>query len=68
MPEIFGDELAAIIKAEKPTIPITLITGFGDLMRAAEQRPLGADLVVSKPIRFGKFRETVALVIGATPV
>ncbi len=68
MPEIFGDELAALIKAEEPTTPIILITGFGDLMRAAEQSPLGADLVVSKPIRFSKFRETVALVIGAAPV
>src|SRR6266545_8383565 len=39
MPGLFGDQLAAAIKELAPDTPIILITGFGDLMRAAAGRP-----------------------------
>jgi len=69
MPKLFGDELATMIKLESPHTPIILITGFGELMREAATEPNGPDLVVSKPIRFSKFRETIAsaLVANALP-
>src|SRR5205823_14714426 len=57
MPELFGDQLAATIKREEPTMPVILITGFGELQRAAADQPGGPDIVVSKPIRFNAFRE-----------
>ena len=63
MPELFGDELAEAIKQLVPSMPVILITGFGNLLRAAEEGTTGADVVVSKPIRFGKFRETLASVL-----
>jgi CheY-like chemotaxis protein len=64
MPQLFGDEMAAAIKREAPKTPIILITGFGELMRAAADQSNSADIVVSKPIRFSKFRETIASVLA----
>jgi DNA-binding NtrC family response regulator len=66
MPELYGDAMAAAIKQEAPETPVILITGFGDLMHAAAEHSIGADLVVSKPIRLGKFRETLASVLEMT--
>src|SRR2546422_667388 len=63
VPELFGDQLAMAIKEESSSTPIILITGFGDLIRTAKEQSTGPDVVVSKPIRFGKFRETVASVV-----
>ena len=64
MPELFGDELAALIKAVAPATPVILLTGFGNLMRAAVERPARADIVISKPVRFNAFRETMAAVLA----
>ena len=36
---------------------------FGELLRAAEEGPANADVVVSKPIRVNKLRETLASVV-----
>ena len=63
MPAMTGDKLAEAIKQLVPSMPVILITGFGDLLRAAEEGTTGADVVVGKPIRFGKFRETLASVL-----
>ena len=66
MPELFGDKMAEAIKQLAPSIPIILITGFGNLLDAAEEGTAGADAVVSKPIRLSKFRETLGSVIQTT--
>src|SRR5205823_2922858 len=50
MPDMGGDELAATVKATAPTVPIIMLTGFGELMDVTGQRPAGVDLVVGKPI------------------
>ena len=66
MPQLFGDELAALIKAVAPATPVILITGFGDLMESALERPARADVVVSKPIRLSAFRETIASLVAGS--
>jgi CheY-like chemotaxis protein len=59
MPEVGGDQLAAMVKEASPTTPVVLLTGFGDLMNAAGEKPEGVDLVVKKPIRLGTLREVL---------
>jgi signal transduction histidine kinase/ActR/RegA family two-component response regulator len=59
MPEVGGDQLAAMVKEASPTTPVVLLTGFGDLMNAAGEKPDGVDLVVKKPIRLGTLREVL---------
>jgi len=64
MPEIGGDQLATMVKESAPRTPVVLLTGFGDLMNAAGEKPDGVDLVVKKPIRLSTLREVLAKMIG----
>ncbi|MEK0447535.1 MAG: hypothetical protein RLZZ399_2856 [Verrucomicrobiota bacterium] len=50
MPEMTGTELAARARQDGHTLPIILLTGFGDEIRAQGRNPPGVDLIVSKPI------------------
>jgi CheY-like chemotaxis protein len=50
MPEMGGDQLAATIARVAPGKPIIMLTGFGDLMEARGERPLGVTVVISKPV------------------
>jgi CheY-like chemotaxis protein len=59
MPEMGGDQLAAMVKEVAPATPVVLLTGFGDLMNAAGEKPDGVDLVVKKPIRLAALREVL---------
>jgi PAS domain S-box-containing protein len=60
MPEMNGDQFAAAVKAIAPSLPVILLTGFGDLMHARDEHPTGVDIVLSKPVSLGTLREAVA--------
>jgi FixJ family two-component response regulator len=47
-----------------PDTPVILLTGFGDLMNAAGEKPDGVDMVVKKPIRLATLREVLAKLTG----
>jgi signal transduction histidine kinase/ActR/RegA family two-component response regulator len=64
MPEMGGDQLAALVKEQAPSTPVVLLTGFGDLMNAAGEKPDGVDLVVKKPIRLSTLREVLVKMTG----
>ena len=59
MPEVNGDVLAAEIKKINAGQPVILLTGFGDLMSGAGEKPEGVDLVVSKPFTLNSLREAL---------
>jgi signal transduction histidine kinase len=59
MPEVNGDVLASEIKKINPNQPVILLTGFGDLMSGAGEKPEGVDLVVSKPFTLNSLREAM---------
>lgn len=63
MPEMNGDELAAEIKRQSPTQPIVLLTGFGDLMVGAGEKPIGVDIIVSKPFTLTTLRGAISKVL-----
>lgn len=64
MPRLSGDQLARTIKQRSPATPIMLITGFGDMMNAAEERPSMFDLIVGKPIDIEGLRQAMVKVFG----
>jgi CheY-like chemotaxis protein len=66
MPELSGDQLAAEVKALRPSIPVILLTGFGDLMNAEGEKPTGVDAVVSKPFTMASLRTALADVMKTT--
>ena len=60
MPEMNGSQVAAAIKEMTPNKPVVLVTGFGDMMQAVEEKPAGVDLILSKPVTLSQFREALA--------
>jgi FixJ family two-component response regulator len=63
MPELNGDLVAAEVKKINPHQPVILLTGFGDLMSGAGEKPEGVDLVVSKPFTLNSLREAIVRVV-----
>ena len=59
MPTMNGDQLAAAIKQLAPTMPIIMLTGFGEMMGAAGEKLAGVDLIVNKPVTLEVFREAL---------
>ena len=65
MPEMSGDHLADAVKAASPGTPVIMLTGFGDIMMARDEKPPSVDLIVAKPVTVGNLREAVAQVTAA---
>ena len=66
MPGMSGDQLARAVKERSPGLPVILLSGFGDLMRAAGETPAGVDAVLGKPITGSRLRQAVASVTETT--
>jgi CheY-like chemotaxis protein len=64
MPEMNGDQFAAEVKRRAPEQKVILLTGFGDLMSGAGEKPEGVDLVVSKPFTLNTLREAIGQSVG----
>ena len=60
MPGMGGEQLAVRIKMLRPTMPVILLTGFGDLMNAANTLPAGVDVVLGKPVTLAALRAGIA--------
>jgi FixJ family two-component response regulator len=59
MPELNGDQLAALVKQRSPGIPVIMITGFADIMDATSERPAGIDRLIGKPLNLKALREAI---------
>jgi PAS domain S-box-containing protein len=62
MPGMSGDQLAAAVRAKNSTVPIIMLTGFGSMMIAGEEKPPGVDMVVGKPVTMAQLRQAIAKV------
>jgi PAS domain S-box-containing protein len=60
MPDISGDQIATLVKAVAPTIPVIMLTGFGSMMKAAGEVPTGVDSIISKPVTIDELSRTLA--------
>ena len=65
MPEINGEQLAVAIHQGMPEMPIILMTGFGDIMKAGGEMPPFISTILSKPITTASFREALSKVFPA---
>ncbi len=64
MPDMSGDQVGAAIKNASPGLPVIMLTGFGGLMEAADEKPVGVDFVVSKPVTLDTLRRAMARAVG----
>ncbi len=67
MPEMGGDQLAAAVIGIAPEKPIIMLTGFGDLMAAKGEKPVGVKAVVSKPVTLDALRRAILQATEQTP-
>ncbi len=69
MPEMNGDQLAAMIKETTPDMPVILLTGFGDMILAKDESVGNVAVIVGKPATLAALREALAKAIekGSAP-
>jgi CheY-like chemotaxis protein len=66
MPGCTGLELLAFVRLEKPSVPVVVITAFGDVATHTQAHHLGAAAVFDKPFDLYGFRETVRGLLQAS--
>ena len=60
MPGLSGLELLEEVRAQRPSLPVVLVTGAGTYSTLSEALARGADGLVMKPFSHGEFRDAVA--------
>jgi len=61
-----GEQLAAALKAWDATVPVILLTGFGESRRAENERFSAVDVAVAKPFSRSGLRQAIMQVVCAT--
>lgn len=57
MPGMSGWELSHAIRQKNPSIPIAVVTGWGEAVGSTEQKEAGVNWVIAKPFRAEKISE-----------
>jgi CheY-like chemotaxis protein len=65
MPGMDGRRVAAAIKQNDPEMPVILLTGWGERLRAEEEIPEHIDCILSKPPKLREIRAALAQCCGA---
>jgi PAS domain S-box-containing protein len=65
MPDMSGDQVATAIKSADPKVPVVMLTGFGSMMDAADEKPAGVDLVLGKPVTINELRTALSKVVAS---
>jgi len=65
MPGMSGDQVAATIKDANPAVPVIMLTGFGAMMEAADEKPTGVDFIVGKPVTIKALRAAVSKAVAS---
>jgi signal transduction histidine kinase/ActR/RegA family two-component response regulator/HAMP domain-containing protein len=68
MPEMSGDQLAQAIKGLRPTTPVVLVSGFGEIIKVSGEVLPDVDAILSKPITIASLRQAIQqCTSGRTP-
>jgi CheY-like chemotaxis protein len=59
MPGMSGLEMLPMVKAERPNVPVIMITAYGDDATRRKAAELGAAGLIAKPIDFGVLRAEI---------
>jgi FixJ family two-component response regulator len=65
MPDMSGDQVAAAIKFTNPAMPVIMLTGFGSMMDAADEKPTGVDFIVGKPVTINVLRAALSRAVAS---
>ena len=64
MPDMNGEQLAASIHIREPNLPVVLMTGFGDEMKATGKMPPHIHAILSKPVTEDTLRAVLAKAVA----
>jgi CheY-like chemotaxis protein len=64
MPGMSGFDVARALKAQRPEVPVGLLTGWGASVDEKEMRDAGVDVLVSKPFKFDEVLAVVRELLG----
>src|SRR3954470_203160 len=64
MPGMTGLEMLPKVKAERPNVPVIMITAYGDEATKAKAIALGAVGLLTKPVDFGSLRHEINQRLG----
>ena len=59
MPDMNGDSLARALKRVDSAVPVIMLTGFGDMLNALDERPEGVDEILAKPVSHSALHHTL---------
>lgn len=59
MPGMTGLEMLPVVKAERPNVPVMMITAYGDETTVRKATELGAAGLLPRPIDFGLLRQEI---------
>jgi PAS domain S-box-containing protein len=65
MPDISGDQVATAIKSAEPKVAVVMLTGFGSMMEAADEKPTGVDFIVGKPVTINALRTAISKAVAS---
>ena len=65
MPKMNGEQLAVAIHSTTPELPVILMTGFGEMMKASGEMPVQITAILSKPITQESLRAALAQALPA---
>ena len=60
MPEVNGWDVAAAVKARRPTCPVILLTGWGERQSDEKTGRDTVDRVLNKPVRLQELLQVIA--------
>ena len=64
MPEMDGWAVAQAIKAQRPEVPVGLITGWGSEIDDTDLQARGVDVLIAKPVRVSEVLAAVSTALG----
>jgi CheY-like chemotaxis protein len=64
MPGMSGLELLPLAKAQRPDVPVIMITAYGDAETKRKALECGAEALLTKPIDFGALRDEIETRVG----
>ena len=67
MPQMKGDEFAAVIKSRDPRQPVVMITAYAELLQSSKRPVTGVDFMISKPFLLENLRQALAKVGAPSP-
>ena len=68
MPGMKGDELALLIKEQRPGTPVLMLSGSAEILRASGRTLPGVDVLMGKPFSMTEFRREVARLLAKDSV